>query len=270
MKNKLKAAAAAVTAFALLGSALPVNFAGVQLLRPAVTANAYETVSFDEESEILTLHGNVDKQEVQDAILDLTMNIHLFGIKVNCEEGTVLPVDSSYLFAVMAGDPKVIGITDEGPIESDDPDDIDWYSIVKEFDLRNADTSHVTDMKDMFRGNMWCESILMDFDTSHVTNMNGMFKYCKYSLLELDLSGFDMSSVTDASELFYMCEELKTIYAGRGWNVNPEATDCTKMFYDCPKLISGLGTEWSKFYINGECACIDTTEPRLSDLQSKR
>ena len=91
MKNKLKAAAAAVTAFALLGGALPVNLAGVELLRPAVTASAAGCCTFDEETGVLTLHGLVDKDEVATYINLCT--------SIVCEEGTILPEDCSCLLS---------------------------------------------------------------------------------------------------------------------------------------------------------------------------
>ncbi len=253
MKNKLKAAAAAVTAFMLLGGALPVNFAGVELLRPAVTAKAYETVTFDEETGTLTLHGNVDKQEVGQAIADIIYTYRYYDdVTVNCEEGTVFPENSSYLLASLRL-PYTYQMTDYG-----DPE-IYFEPIgnVKKFDLRNADTSHVTNMEGMFWDNISCESLLIDFDTSHVTDMSSMFKGCNESLSELDLSSFDMSSVTDASEMFSGCNNLKTIYAGRGWNVNPEKTDCREMFSACSELVGGSGTNYSSAHIGGEYAHID-------------
>lgn len=102
MKNKLKAAAAAVTAFALLGGALPVNFAGVELLRPAVTANAAECCTFDEETKTLTLHGNVDKAEVAQFLYSSR------SVKsIVCEVGTVLPEDCSGLFSFEAREEEI-------------------------------------------------------------------------------------------------------------------------------------------------------------------
>ncbi len=252
MKNKLKAAAAAVTAFALLGSALPVNFAGVELLRPSLTAFAYETVTYDAANKVLTLHGNVDKQEVRDVLKTMTEDI-----TVNCEEGTVFPEDCSYMFMGLIGEPKILAVSDSGPIYSDDPRDLEWFSHVRKFDLRNADTSHVTNMYCMFRGNFCCDSILMNFDTSHVENMSRMFSYCRDNLTKLDLSGFDMSNVTDASEMFYVCCNLITIYADSNWNVKPETTDCTEMFSYCTKLTGGNGTRYSSHHTDGEYARID-------------
>ena len=71
-----------------------------------------------------------------------------------------------------------------------------------ELDVSNFDTSNVTNMSNMFSE---CKNItaikgLENFDTSKVTNMRQMFYYCA-SLTTLDLSNFDLSSITDATKL---------------------------------------------------------------------
>ncbi len=240
MKNKLKAAAAAVTAFALLGGALPVNFAGVELLRPAVTAHAYETLTFDEDAGVLTLHGNVDKEEVRDFLSDLTEHLVWFqvgqtwgGITVKCEEGTVFPEDCSYMFATIVPDIDMRDVLgDTGYYYSDDSDEEFWYCPLAEVDLRNA-------------------------DTSHVTNVSYMFDACVFRLTSIDLSSFDMHNVADARGMFNRCTHLNTIYVGSDWNLNQEKTDCTDMFRWCFFLTGGSGTAYSSEHTGGDYAHID-------------
>lgn len=69
-------------------------------------------------------------------------------------------------------------------------------------DLRNFDTSNVTDMSGMFYD---CGSLtnidFSKFDTSKVTDMNHMFSDC-VSLTNINLSNFDTSNVTDMSGMF--------------------------------------------------------------------
>lgn len=254
MKNKLKAAAAAVTAFALLGGALPVNFAGVKLLRPAVTAHAYETVTFDEETGTLTLHGNVDKEEVAQ-FLSYSCPVK----SIVCEEGTVLPEDCSYLFAT---DYEWDVYSSVGDVELFCPC---FGGGVCTIDLSNADSSHVTNMQTMFIGR-YVSINFGDFDTSHVTNMDYMFQFCE-ELKSLDLSSFDTSSVRSMKGMFNpagswedqadVISSLETIYVGDGWNVNPEETDCTDMFTRCRKLVGGNGTRFSYAHTDGDYAHID-------------
>ena len=78
--------------------------------------------------------------------------------------------------------------------------------------------------------------------TTGVTDMSGMFFACK-SLVELDLSLFDMSQVTDMHSMFLNCENLKTIYCMNDWTqIAPENTVSGNMFYGCSSLQGGKGT----------------------------
>ena len=68
---------------------------------------------------------------------------------------------------------------------------------IKKINLKNVDTSDVTDMSYMFYfglNNEIEELDLSSFDTSKVTNMNYMFKYVP-KLKEIDLSSFDITNV---------------------------------------------------------------------------
>lgn len=74
---------------------------------------------------------------------------------------------------------------------------------LEKLDLSSFNTSNVTDMSSMFYN---CKSLKQitfgkDFNTSNVTRMTGMFEYVK--LTSLDLSGFDMSKVTEADHMIY-------------------------------------------------------------------
>ena len=68
---------------------------------------------------------------------------------------------------------------------------------IKQINLKNVDTSDVTDMSYMFYLSINSELEELDlssFDTSKVTNMNYMFKYAP-KLKEIDLSSFDITNV---------------------------------------------------------------------------
>ncbi|MBA1434213.1 BspA family leucine-rich repeat surface protein [Bombilactobacillus bombi] len=71
--------------------------------------------------------------------------------------------------------------------------------------LGNLDTSSVTDMSDMFYGDISLTGAgLSDLDqlkTENVTNMSGMFRYC-YALDNPNLSNFKTSNVTNMSNMF--------------------------------------------------------------------
>ncbi|MDD6272175.1 MAG: BspA family leucine-rich repeat surface protein, partial [bacterium] len=68
-------------------------------------------------------------------------------------------------------------------------------------DLNNFNTSNVSDMSGMFSGSQATEIRgLEDFNTSNVTNMNNMFSASKVTIL--DLSSFDINSVSDMGDIF--------------------------------------------------------------------
>jgi surface protein len=110
--------------------------------------------------------------------------------------------------------------------------------------LKNLDTSNVTDMNNMFRE---CTSLttadLSGLDTSNVTSMAAMFYMCP-SLTTVDLSGLDTSNVKDMNNMFRGCPSLTTVdLSGLDTsNVN----NMSLMFYMCPSLttvdLSGLDT----------------------------
>ena len=75
----------------------------------------------------------------------------------------------------------------------------DMYGALTSVDFTGLDTSGTTDMGYLFAGCENLESITFGntFDTSLVEDMGDMFYQCS-SLIELDLSGFNMSAVTIA------------------------------------------------------------------------
>ena len=73
-------------------------------------------------------------------------------------------------------------------------------------DLSNVNTSHVKNMKNMFRYSSFQFLNLSNFNTSQVANMEGMFEGSK--IISIDLSRFDTSKVTDMSYMFSNCAQL--------------------------------------------------------------
>ena len=75
----------------------------------------------------------------------------------------------------------------------------------------------------------YCESLtnldLRNFDTSKVTDMSYMFYWCRL-LTSLDLSGFDTSKVTDMKYMFSGCNKL----SGSITIMNPNVTSYSGMF----------------------------------------
>lgn len=98
------------------------------------------------------------------------------------------------------------------------------------------------DMSNMFSS---CYSLInldvSNWNTSSVTNMYRMFYYCT-SLISLDVSGWDTSSVTNMSSMFYYCTSLTNLDVS-SWNTSA-VTDMGIMFYDCTSLISLDVSNW--------------------------
>ena len=70
--------------------------------------------------------------------------------------------------------------------------------------------------------------------TINIHNAANMFGYCE-SLTSLDLSKFDISSISDTSGMFMGCHSLISLDLENFRNNYLE--NCQNMFYDCPSLI---------------------------------
>ena len=118
-----------------------------------------------------------------------------------------------------------------------------WFSNgweVTTFDLSGLNTSRVVNMDGMFKGCVVLTTLHLDhFDNSKVTSMVEMFAACEAlseitfsdkfvtssvintsgmfynnsALTTIDMSSFDMSNVTDCSQMFDGCSNATTIYA---------------------------------------------------------
>ena len=141
-----------------------------------------------------------------------------------------------------------------------------WFRYYKgtSLDLKNIDTSNVTDMYSMFSGCSNLTSLdLSSFNTSKVTNMSSMFNSCSKltnldlsnfntssvtnmysmfggifagcsSLTSLDLKNFDTSKVKNMSNMFSGCSNLTSLDL-RSFNKN-SVTDMSNMFSSCSNL----------------------------------
>lgn len=117
-------------------------------------------------------------------------------------------------------------------------------SSAKSIDLKNFDTSKVTNLTDMFRR---CESLtkldLSRFNTRNTTAMMNMFQDCK-KLTSLNLTSFDTRNVTNMSYMFDGCEKLRSINLTSFDTRN--VTSMNRMFCNCLELksldLSGFDT----------------------------
>ncbi|MBQ3307082.1 MAG: BspA family leucine-rich repeat surface protein [Bacilli bacterium] len=105
--------------------------------------------------------------------------------------------------------------------------------------LDTWDTSHITDMSQMFQGLSSLTTLdLSSFNTSNVTRMDAMFLYCS-SLTQLDLSNFNTSNVTNVSSMFNNCISLTTLDLSSFNTSNVTNTD--DMFNGCTSVTTAYG-----------------------------
>ena len=95
--------------------------------------------------------------------------------------------------------------------------------------LNGLDTSHTTNMNDMFNFAHIDTLDVSSFDTSHVTSMNNMF-YNIVTQNPIDLSSFNVSNVTDMGQMF-VWGSVEVIDLSSFDMANVSNTDL--MFYDC-------------------------------------
>ncbi|MBO4866468.1 MAG: BspA family leucine-rich repeat surface protein [Ruminococcus sp.] len=191
---------------------------GAPVITQTITAQAEaaaeaECYSFDEETGVLTLKGNVDS----DTLKEFRKNCKGIVKSVVAEKGTVFPADCSSMFS-------------------------GFYNCTS-FDLANADTSNVKTMKSMFSSCGRLTTLdLSGFDTSNVTDMNSMFM-ASSDLTFLDLTSFDTSNVKYMDGMFAGCSGLTTLDLSSFDTYN--VTDMNSMFYACYSLTS---LDLSSFY----------------------
>ena len=195
-----------------------------------VTAKVLDgnTCYFDESTSTLHLRGNVNKADVQQY-----KNNAMF---VAADTGAVLPEKSSSLFGNFA---NAISF-DLKNADTSSVTDMSYMfyncKAITNLDLNTFDTSSVTDMGSMFEKCTVLTSLnIGSFDTSCVTNMNGMFRDCN-ALTSLDISGFDTSSVTNMNSMFKNCTVLASLNLS-GFDTS-SVTTMQQMFYCCEKLTS--------------------------------
>lgn len=151
-------------------------------------------------------------------------------------------------------------------------------------DISGFSTSQVTNMAGMFAGCSKLTSLnLSHFDIANVSSMTRMFQDCSAlvnlvlpasesgtpqmgvlvgmflncsSLVEVDLSGIDVTKVRNASGMFEGCASLSTIYVASDADWSNIGTS-DGMFKDCTSLVGGNGTRFDAENTNAYYARVD-------------
>ena len=194
--------------------------------------------SFDSSTGILTLSGTVSKDEV--------MKYRDIATSVVCEEGTLFPEKCDGLFRLFK-DATSIDLKNANTTNVKDMYEMfrDCSSLTS-LDVSGFDTSNVGNMENMFCGCSSLTSLKLggSFKTNNVTNMADMFYDCS-SLTSLDISGFKTSNVTNMYKMFYNCSGLKELKLSKSFDTS-NVTNMYEMFRDCSSLtsldVSGFNT----------------------------
>lgn len=124
-----------------------------------------------------------------------------------------------------------------------------------ELDLSTFDTSKVTNMGSMFYDCRSLASIdVSSFDTSMVEYMFQMFALT--DVAELYLCSFTGTNLEDAYSMFAYCSNLETIYTTPLFDLT-SLQEGSNMFYLDGKLVGGMGTVYDSNYISSNRAKID-------------
>lgn len=108
-----------------------------------------------------------------------------------------------------------------------------FYGAKEIYNIKNLDTSNVTDMTAMFRETALTTLDLSSFNTSQVTSMINMFYDC-ISLTNLDVNKWNTSQVTDMRGMFGECNSLTTVNLSSF--DTKQVTSMLNMFYNCNSL----------------------------------
>lgn len=261
-KQLLKKALAGIFACAVIvSSTLPMAGQNPSQFPTAITASASSCCSFDQETGVLTLSGNINKAEVQQ-YKNMAKTVRTVG--------AIFPADSSEMFRGF----KYATSIDLSGANTRKVTNISYMftgcSKVPSLNLGTFSTVNCTNMRGMFSG---CEKIkhlnLNNFSTSRVTDMSEMF-WCCHSLEDVDLSSFNTCSVTDMNHMFCACNVLQDIVFWR-WNTD-KVKNMSEMFsysvidyFDIRAFSSTTNvTKMSHMF----CDCQNLTEMNLKGLDT--
>ena len=145
-----------------------------------------------------------------------------------------------------------------------------WNSTITKVKIDDSFKNYKpTSCAKLFYGLMYLTEIegLENLNTEDVTDMSNMFYLC-LNLKTLDLSGFDTRKVTNFGQMFSICTRLTTIYTGNNFVVG-RSTLTTEMFSVCSSILGSQGTVYDNDIQDGTYAKIDGGETAKGYFSAK-
>ena len=101
-----------------------------------------------------------------------------------------------------------------------------------DIDVSNLDSFYNNNDMGLFEGTKFKHIDISGWDVSNVTDMSCMFLYCKALKTVGDLSKWDVSKVTNMGSMFFKCEKLESVGDISKWDVS-KVTNMEFMFCNC-------------------------------------
>ena len=120
-----------------------------------------------------------------------------------------------------------------------------------------VNTENITNMSSMFKNTLLTDlSVLKDWNTSNVTDMTAVFQ--NVSATDVDLSNWDVSSVTNMSYMFDGMRKLTNLNVS-GWDTS-KVTQMQYLFRNCTNLVDIKGIEnWDTTLLSNAMQVFDGT-----------
>ncbi|MCM1128198.1 MAG: BspA family leucine-rich repeat surface protein [Lachnospiraceae bacterium] len=157
-----------------------------------------------------------------------------------CNLSTSMKLESKIASGTYCGMDWIIDkdglLTIKGEYQEDAQTGTSWQDYCNQIKNAKVTATGVQSTKDWFKNCFYLLNVdLSNFDTSQVTDMGGMFYDCS-SLTNLDVSNFDTSQVTDMGGMFYDCSALTNLDVSNF--DTSQVTNMNGMFHGCRALTS--------------------------------
>ena len=120
---------------------------------------------------------------------------------------------------------------------------------LREADLTGLDVSNINFMLNLFIGCSSLETIdITGWNTSNVSNMQNMFSECPKLTEIKGIEGLNVSRVDYMPNMFHRCKSLKKLDLSK-WDMQ-SVTGITSMFYQCSSLESISLKDWNMPHVN--------------------